>query len=142
MPQAMPRRGFLGVSASAALSAARLPHSRHRVGPPAAKPSFVFILIDDMGWADVGCNGSSFYDTPNIDRLAVEGIRFTNAIDAVREPRAQGQPRRRQDREPRRRANRGTRADPEHARPPELERHKRHAHRRRRHKRRETPPSS
>ena len=36
-----------------------------------APPNFVFILIDDMGWADVGCFGSDFYQTPNVDRLAV-----------------------------------------------------------------------
>ncbi|MHB8519181.1 MAG: sulfatase [Limisphaerales bacterium] len=48
--------------------------------PP--KPNFVFILIDDMGWADVGCNGSTFYRTPNIDRLARQGRRFTDAYAA------------------------------------------------------------
>ena len=44
-----------------------------------SKPNFVFILIDDMGWKDVGCNGSTFYQTPNIDHLAAQGMRFTNA---------------------------------------------------------------
>ncbi len=39
----------------------------------------VFFLVDDLGWTDVGCYGSSFYETPNIDRLANEGIRFTDA---------------------------------------------------------------
>lgn len=42
----------------------------------------MFILIDDMGWADLGCYGSSFYETPNLDRLAREGARFTNAYAA------------------------------------------------------------
>jgi arylsulfatase A-like enzyme len=46
------------------------------------KPNFVFILIDDLGWRDVGCNGSTFYHTPNIDRLAARGVRFTNAYAA------------------------------------------------------------
>ena len=46
------------------------------------KPNFVFILIDDLGWADVGCYGSSFYETPNIDKLARQGTRFTNAYAA------------------------------------------------------------
>jgi arylsulfatase A-like enzyme len=41
--------------------------------------NFVFILIDDLGWTDVGCYGSSFYETPNIDRLTKQGMRFTNA---------------------------------------------------------------
>ena len=43
-----------------------------------ARPNFVFILLDDMGWKDLGCYGSSFYETPNIDRLAEEGMRFTD----------------------------------------------------------------
>jgi len=41
--------------------------------------NFVFILIDDLGWKDVGCYGSTLYETPNIDRLGAEGMRFTNA---------------------------------------------------------------
>lgn len=43
------------------------------------KPNIVFVLIDDMGWTDVGVYGSSFYETPNIDRLAADGMRFTDA---------------------------------------------------------------
>ncbi|MFW6133029.1 MAG: sulfatase [Planctomycetota bacterium] len=43
------------------------------------KPNFIFILLDDMGWADLACQGSDFYETPNIDRLASEGMRFTDA---------------------------------------------------------------
>jgi arylsulfatase A-like enzyme len=46
---------------------------------PTAKPNIIFILIDDMGWMDIGCNGSSFYETPNIDRIAKDGMRFTDA---------------------------------------------------------------
>jgi len=49
---------------------------------PAKKLNFVFILIDDMGWTDAGCYGSTFYETPNIDKLAAEGMRFTNAYAA------------------------------------------------------------
>jgi arylsulfatase A-like enzyme len=46
-------------------------------------PNFVFILVDDLGWADVKCNNqASFYDTPNIDRLAESGVRFTQAYSA------------------------------------------------------------
>ncbi|MCF8373422.1 MAG: sulfatase [Bacteroidales bacterium] len=41
-------------------------------------PNIVVIFIDDMGYADVGCFGASDYPTPNIDRLAGEGVRFTN----------------------------------------------------------------
>jgi arylsulfatase A-like enzyme len=46
------------------------------------KPNFVFILIDDMGWRDLGCYGSTFYETPHIDNLARQGMRFTNAYAA------------------------------------------------------------
>ncbi|MFP4215922.1 MAG: sulfatase [Phycisphaerae bacterium] len=43
------------------------------------KPNFVFFLVDDMGWADLSCYGSSFHETPNLDRLAQHGVRFTDA---------------------------------------------------------------
>ena len=46
------------------------------------KPNIIFILIDDMGWRDLGCCGSEFYETPNIDRLAGQGMRFTDAYAA------------------------------------------------------------
>ncbi|MFH1717341.1 MAG: sulfatase [Planctomycetota bacterium] len=51
-------------------------------GKPKKRLNFVFFLIDDMGWTDLGCYGSSFYETPNIDRLAGEGMRFTDAYAA------------------------------------------------------------
>ncbi len=41
-------------------------------------PNFVIVFIDDMGYADVGCFGAQGYETPNIDRLAAEGTRFTD----------------------------------------------------------------
>ncbi len=43
------------------------------------KPNILFILIDDLGWRDLTCYGSTFYETPNLDRLAAEGMRFTDA---------------------------------------------------------------
>ena len=46
------------------------------------KPNFLFILADDFGWSQLGCYGSSFYETPNIDRLATEGMKFTDAYAA------------------------------------------------------------
>jgi len=45
---------------------------------PARKPNVVFILADDLGYTDVGCYGSRYYETPNIDRMAAQGLRFTN----------------------------------------------------------------
>jgi arylsulfatase A len=46
------------------------------------KPNIVLILTDDLGWSDLGCCGSTFYETPNIDRLAGQGMRFTTAYAA------------------------------------------------------------
>ena len=51
-------------------------------GEEARKPNVVFILADDLGWSDLGCYGSRFYETPRIDQLANEGVRFTNAYAA------------------------------------------------------------
>ena len=50
--------------------------------PEQPKPNFIFILVDDLGWADLGCYGSTFHETPNIDRLAGESMRFTSAYAA------------------------------------------------------------
>lgn len=46
------------------------------------KPNVLFILADDLGWNDITCMGSQYYETPNIDRLAKRGILFTNAYAA------------------------------------------------------------
>lgn len=46
------------------------------------KPNILFILIDDLGWQDLQCYGSEFYETPNIDKLRSEGMMFTNAYSA------------------------------------------------------------
>lgn len=66
------RRKFLGALAGAFPLLAQ----RRRA------PNIVFILADDLGWTDLGCFGSTFYQTPNIDRLAREGMRFTSAYAA------------------------------------------------------------
>ena len=47
------------------------------------KPNVIFFLVDDLGWVDVGLNGSKFYETPNIDKFATEGVQFTNAYAAA-----------------------------------------------------------
>jgi arylsulfatase A-like enzyme len=76
------RRQFLkavGVTAAWGLGT-RIGLSRQ--SPTRQKPNFVFFLIDDLGWKDLGCYGSTFYETPNIDRLAAQGMRFTNAYAA------------------------------------------------------------
>lgn len=44
--------------------------------------NFVLVLVDDLGWTDLGCQGSEYYETPHIDRLAAEGMRFTDGYAA------------------------------------------------------------
>lgn len=46
---------------------------------PSGKPNVIFFLVDDMGWMDSSAYGSQYYETPNMERLAREGIRFTDA---------------------------------------------------------------
>ncbi len=84
----MNRRDFL--KAASAATAMGLSISATTFGPddgrsqkePQKHPNFVFFLIDDLGRQDLGCYGSTFYETPNIDRLAAQGMRFTNAYAA------------------------------------------------------------
>ncbi len=49
---------------------------------PKQQPNIIFILLDDFGWKDTSCYGSKFYETPNVDRLAATGMRFTDAYAA------------------------------------------------------------
>jgi len=51
--------------------------------PKPEKPNFIFILIDDLGWKDAGFMGSRYYETPNIDKLARQGITFSDAYAAA-----------------------------------------------------------
>ena len=79
----MNRRDFLAAAAAGALltsCAGRTPSTASPVRK--AKQNFVFILTDDLGWRDLGCFGSTFYETPRIDQLAREGMRFTDAYAA------------------------------------------------------------
>lgn len=46
------------------------------------RPNILFILADDLGWCDLGADGSAFHESPNIDRIAVEGMRFTQGYAA------------------------------------------------------------
>jgi arylsulfatase A len=48
----------------------------------AQKPNFVFLLVDDLGWGDFGCYGAQFNETPNIDKLASQGMLFSNGYAA------------------------------------------------------------
>src|SRR6218665_2739091 len=49
---------------------------------PASTPNIVLIFMDDMGYGDLSCTGALDYQTPNIDKLGFEGIRFTNFLAA------------------------------------------------------------
>ena len=62
--------------------AALLCRSTDADAAPKPKTNVVLILIDDLGWNDVGCYGSKYYRTPNIDRLARDGMRFTDGYAA------------------------------------------------------------
>ena len=50
--------------------------------PAEEKPNVLFIVVDDLGWADVGYQGSTFYETPHLNQLAKEGVQFTDAYAA------------------------------------------------------------
>ncbi len=71
------RREFLKYCGLGALALAH-PGTSPAV-PGARRPNVVFILVDDLGWFDLGCYGSPFYETPCLDRFAATGMRFTNA---------------------------------------------------------------
>ena len=65
----------------AAVPAAARQARQARQAPP-ARPNVLLVLIDDMGERDVGCYGSTYYETPELDRLAAQGMRFTQAYSA------------------------------------------------------------
>lgn len=77
----MKRREFLGCLGLGAASLAGCATSRVCASSP-HPPNIIFILIDDLGYGDIGCFGSTFYETPHIDRLAASGVRFTQAYAA------------------------------------------------------------
>jgi len=80
------RRDFLKACGAGAVSLAipGLSFAGKSAGAGAGSgPNIVLILVDDMGWSDVVCNfDNRYFETPNIDRLASEGMRFTNAYAA------------------------------------------------------------
>ncbi|MHC4596525.1 MAG: sulfatase, partial [Planctomycetota bacterium] len=76
------RRDFLKYAAWCAAETA-LSATAYGAAVSSTRPNFVFILVDDLGWADVGCYGSDLHETPNIDRLARQGMRFTDAYAAA-----------------------------------------------------------
>src|SRR5437773_11752746 len=72
----MNRRNILHIVMAFAFSLAIAPSTR---AADTKKPNILFILADDLGMGDLGCYGQKVIQTPNIDRIAAEGIRFTRA---------------------------------------------------------------
>jgi arylsulfatase A-like enzyme len=54
----------------------------HAADAPKPKPNVIVILADDLGWADLSCYGSTFHESPNLDQLAAQGMRFTQAYSS------------------------------------------------------------
>ncbi|MFO8012059.1 MAG: sulfatase [Phycisphaerae bacterium] len=85
MRRTVTRRTFLrslAASAAGAAAAATGLSCRARAAEPTRKPNVLFILADDLGWKDLGCFGSTFYETPHVDGLRATGMMFTDAYAA------------------------------------------------------------
>lgn len=74
------RREFIGGAVTAASVSTAILSSQSSAS---TRPHILFILADDMGWGDLSCYGRPDYQTPNLDRLAQQGMRFTNAYSAA-----------------------------------------------------------
>src|SRR5215831_21281949 len=72
------RRRFVQATAASSLALAGIGFGRTGL-TQTVRPNIVFIIADDLGYADVSCYGARDYTTPNVDRLAIEGLRFTQA---------------------------------------------------------------
>ena len=77
----MNRRDFLKVSAVAAAVGIAPAHAQ--TASAGRKPNIIFVLADDLGWSELGCYGNTFNETPNLDRLAQQGMLFTNTYAAA-----------------------------------------------------------
>ena len=81
----MNRRDFLGrlagiAGASTLMDIPILLNAAQAVGAEKQQlPNIVMFLVDDLGWGDLGCYGNTFHETPNIDKLAHDGMKFTRA---------------------------------------------------------------
>ena len=73
------RHGWAMTGVVLTLAAVTLACSIERASVEVERPNIVFIMADDMGWADLGSYGSTAIQTPNLDRLASQGMRFTDA---------------------------------------------------------------
>ena len=78
----MNRRDFLS-TAGIAISSLILPRLAIGQEKPKYKPNIIFILADDLGWAELGCYGNEFNETANLDKMASQGMKFTQAYAAA-----------------------------------------------------------
>jgi arylsulfatase A-like enzyme len=88
MPRKVTRREFVSTAltgaaiTSAALAGAAIAGAGDSVAEPVQPPNILFILADDLGYGDLSCYGRPDYQTPHLDRLASQGVRFVNAYSA------------------------------------------------------------
>lgn len=83
MRSLLPRQSILFLFVvTLCLSAAGVLRAQEQAATGAKPPNVIVFLADDMGWRDLACYGNEFHETPNIDRLASEGMRFTDAYAA------------------------------------------------------------
>ena len=75
------KTGFIGVALALSLLVI-VGFSNYETKAFQSKPNILFILVDDLGWTDIGAFGSTFYETPHVDALARKGMKFTSAYAA------------------------------------------------------------
>ena len=61
-----------------AFTPATAPNAENRMRRPTDQPNIILINCDDLGYGDIGCYGSTVHSTPALDRMAAEGLRFTD----------------------------------------------------------------
>ena len=83
MPDSLTRRRFLGRARNLGVGAALGPFFHPLRAAEVRRPNFLFLLTDDQSYATLSVTGSSFMKTPHIDRIAREGVLFTNAFPAM-----------------------------------------------------------
>jgi arylsulfatase A-like enzyme len=80
MKKKLTRREFVASAVAASALAGVSPKARGT--RKASRPNVLYVMADDLGWGDLSCYGRPDYKTPNLDRLAAEGVRFTQAYSA------------------------------------------------------------